>query len=173
MSILLNTDPLLPDIIDEQTRLLIIGLALSPKSAETGHYYADSDEQFYALMYHSGLVSEDLTPRQDRELLNYHIGLTNLIKNKPITSTREINPIDHSIGEIIRTIFDFQPEIVCFNGELAYTHFYDRRGEYGLQKVKIGDAKIIVVPDSNIRRCEMTFEEKLAYYEELNNLLRG
>jgi len=93
MSILLNTDPLLPDIIDEQIRLLIIGLALSPKSAETGHYYADSDEQFYALLFQSGLVPEKLTPEQDEVLLKHNIGLTNLIKNKPITSAQDIIPL--------------------------------------------------------------------------------
>jgi len=173
MSVLLNTDPILPEIIDEETRLLVIGLALSPKSAEMGHYYDDPDEQFYSLLSSSGLVSEEVTAEQDRKLLNHHIGLTNLIKNKPVTSAEEIKPIDHSIGEIIRTVFDYEPEIVCFNGELTYTHFYDRRGDYGLQKVKVGDARVFVVPDSNTRRCEMSFEEKLGYYEELTKLIRG
>ncbi len=173
MSFLLHTDPLLSDIIDDHVKMLIVGLAFSPQSAATGHYYADPEEQFYSLLYQSEIVSTELSAAQDLELPGYGIGLTNLIKNKPIFSAEEINPIDHSIGEIIRTIFDYKPQIVCFNGELAYTHFFDRHGEYGLQKGKIGDAQVFVVPDSNPRRCDMPFEEKLLHYKDLNKIFSG
>lgn len=170
MSVTLNIDPLMEDVLDSNIRLLFVGLAHSPASIASGHFYAEKADQFYQLLFRSKLVDRSLNSKEDRALLQYRIGLTMLVKNRAIEFTTEIKPTDHSMGSLIRTVFTNTPKITCFNGLEVHTRFFDRHADYGLQKETIGDSQIFVVPDSNSDRSDLSFDEKLVYYRQLGKL---
>ena len=167
MSVVLNTDPVLPDIVDANIGLLFVSLAHTPSSVEAGHFHADPSDRFYELLHQSGLINKSIPAEQDTTLLSQGIGLTTLVRTRAIESVAEIEPTDHSIGDLIKLVFQSQPEVVCFLGEETSRRFFDKRGEYGLQNDTIGEALVFVLPDPRESPNTISFDEKLNYYREL------
>lgn len=70
----------LPDYLAPGLRVVFCGTAVGETSAKRGHYYAGPGNEFWPLLYESGLVSEPLTPQDDARIVEFGIGLTDLAK---------------------------------------------------------------------------------------------
>ena len=70
----------LPDYLQPDLRLVIVGFNPGSRSAEIGHYYAGRGNLFWPLLYESGLIPEPLTYADDARVLEFGIGLTDLVK---------------------------------------------------------------------------------------------
>jgi len=171
MSFTLQTDEILPHILSDTIRLLVVGSAPTPVSGELGHYYADKSEQFYRLLHDAGFTDERLTPELDWQLPDAHIGLTHLAVTTSVEHPTDLEPVDYSIGRLIRLVFEYSPKIVCFNGEHAFQQFFDRSCSFGEQKVRIGEATVYVVPSSNTRFDGRPYRKKLTWYENLHQVV--
>ena len=87
----MNND-ILKDIIPEETIMLIVGESVGPETAKNGHYYFKSTNKFWELL--SYVIGKKLTPNEDVTLLQYKIGLTDIIKDKILLNGVEPNKID-------------------------------------------------------------------------------
>jgi TDG/mug DNA glycosylase family protein len=72
---------MLPDYLQPDLRLVLVGTAVGEKSAARGHYYAGPGNDFWAYLYETGLTPTRLTPNDDASLPRYGIGLTDLVKS--------------------------------------------------------------------------------------------
>jgi Uracil DNA glycosylase superfamily len=72
---------MLPDYLQPDLRLVLVGTAVGVKSAARGHYYAGPGNDFWAFLYEAGLTPTRLTPNDDASLPRYGIGLTDLVKS--------------------------------------------------------------------------------------------
>src|SRR5882724_11755213 len=70
----------LPDYLRRGMRLVIVGCNPGEQSARVGHYYAGRNNAFWKLLYESGIVSEELTHNEDRRLIEFGVGLTDIVK---------------------------------------------------------------------------------------------
>lgn len=166
----LRTEELLPDIIDNNVHILFVGLAPSEYSAECGHYYADEDDEFYQLLFDAKLTSEQVIPHRDHTLPEFRLGLTHLSNTKTFAEACEPDPVDYAIGKLIRLVFTHKPCIVCFIGKVAFKQFYDLPADYGVQKERIGSAKVFVVPDSHPTRRNDLKADVIKFYRQLYEL---
>lgn len=169
----LQTKELLPDILDTNVRILFVGAAPTRTSADTGHYYAGDSEQFYQLLYDGGFTMELLSPEQDSVLPDYRIGVTHLTKTKTGEDPGKLEPIDYSIGRLIRLVFEYTPEIVCFNGEIDFRQFFNTGSQSGQQRERIGEAGVYVVPVSSALYDHRAYQEKLKWYRSLRQSVSG
>ncbi|HKJ69933.1 MAG TPA: mismatch-specific DNA-glycosylase [bacterium] len=163
----LRTEELLPDIIDNNVRILFVGLAPSEYSAECGHYHADEDDEFYQLLFDAKLTSEQVMPHRDHRLPEFRIGLTHLSNTNTLADVDEPDPVDYAVGKLIRLVFTRKPCIVCFIGKAAFKQFYDLPTDYGLQKQRIGTARVFVVPDSHPARRKDPQADVIKFYRQL------
>ena len=111
----------LPDIIDINLRLLICGYNAGPVSARTGHYFSNPKHRVWKTLYEVKLTPGILTPEEDGELLQYGIGLTDLMKNS--IHGDGTTPTDWDRDLLREKVLRYQPDNLVFLGKwliLAY-----------------------------------------------------
>src|SRR5688572_12101241 len=117
----------LPDYLRRGMKLVIVGCNPGDRSVRVGHYYAGRNNAFWPLLYKSGVVPEELTCQDDKRIIEFGIGLTDLVKR----STRgedEIERQEFAEGRILlaQKLEEYSPRVVAFNGKNVYERFAQR-----------------------------------------------
>jgi mismatch-specific thymine-DNA glycosylase len=162
----------LPDYLRRGMKLVLVGCNPTDRSARVGHYYSGRDNPFWTLLYESGVLPELLTYADDKRVIEFGIGLTDLVKR----STRTVEEIDRrefAEGRILlsQKLEEHAPRVVAFNGKFAYEKFAQRPGKFGLQKDKLYGAHVFVLPPTNGESAQAK-GVKLRYFRKLAALLR-
>ncbi len=71
---------ILPDHLAPGLRAVFCGTAVGAMSAARGHYYANPGNRFWRLLAETGLTPRRLMPEEDRLVLSFGLGLTDLCK---------------------------------------------------------------------------------------------
>jgi len=138
----------LPDVLAPGLKVVFCGTAASTTSAQAGAYYAGPGNRFWEVLFHIGLTPHRLGPQEFRTLLEYGIGLTDLVK----TCSGPDNSLSSAAFEVasfLSKIKQFAPKALAFNGKRAAKEFYNRRYvDYGCQLEAIGPTVIFVLPST-------------------------
>jgi len=137
----------LPDHLRKGMKLIIVGCNPTDSSVRVGHYYAGRDNPFWPALFESGVVPEPFDYHDDKRVIEFGIGLTDLVKRPSKTAgllTRE----DFAEGRIVlsQKLEEFAPRVVAFNGKLTYEQFAQRKCKCGLQKERLYGARVFVLP---------------------------
>lgn len=142
---------ILKDLLKPNLDIVFCGTAVGEDSAKKQAYYAGPGNQFYPVLYKAGFTPKLLKPHEYEQLLEYNIGLTDLVKftsgNDNILSKR-----DYDVTSFANKIFKYQPKIVCFNGKKAAAEFMGTKTKnikYGLMAGTIGESKLVCVPSTS------------------------
>jgi mismatch-specific thymine-DNA glycosylase len=161
----------LPDYLRSGMRLVIVGCNPGERSVRVGHYYAGRGNEFWPLLYKSGVMPEPLEHRDDRRLIEFGIGLTDLVK-RPTRAVEELGREEFAEGRILlaQKLQEFAPQVVAFNGKTAYENFSQRACKLGLQKGQLYGAQVFVLPATNGQDVA-TPGAKLRYFRHLAKVL--
>jgi TDG/mug DNA glycosylase family protein len=160
--------PELPDYLLPGLRVVFVGFNPGDRSSRVGHYYAGRSNQFWNLLYESGLVTVPLKPEDDHRLLEFGIGVTDIVKRWS-KSSGELRRHDYRLGApLLRERLErAAPRAVAFNGKGAYQQYCGRLAELGPQPDRIGMARVFVLPSTSGRNGSLTRAQKLAYFRRL------
>jgi TDG/mug DNA glycosylase family protein len=139
---------MLPDLLDYNLKLVFCGTAAGEKSAQIQAYYAGQGNKFWDTLFRVGLTDKKLTPGDYKELLNFNIGLTDLVKNKSGMDSKLVKT-DFGNDILQKKIVEYKPKILCFNGKKAAKEFLQREVNYGIQQEVIGNTIIYVAPSTS------------------------
>jgi double-stranded uracil-DNA glycosylase len=142
-------DRTLPDVIGPRLRILFCGINPGLYSGATGHHFARPGNRFWAALDDAGLTPRRLQPWEDRELLRYGLGITNLVE-RPTAAAAEIAPDELRDGtrRLARLVRRYRPSVVAFVGIGAYRIAFDRpRATVGLQPEPLAGARVWVLPN--------------------------
>lgn len=161
----------LRDIAAPGLRVLFIGINPSLTSARLGHHFAGPGNPFWRLLHAAGLTPEPLTAAQDRLLLTWDLGLTNLCP-RPTRSAAELTPAELAQGAraLRRKIARWRPAVVAPVGLTVYTRLTGaaRSGGAGEKDERIAGAPVFVLPNpSGLNASFPGFRDKLVWYERL------
>jgi len=164
----------LPDYLKEGLKIILVGFNPGEASARAGHYYAGRGNSFWPLVYESGLIPEPLEPEDDRRIMEFGIGLTDLVK-RPSRGIEEIRREDFTEGRVLlgQKLEQHSPRIIAFNGKLVYEKFSGRPVKLGLQKEKLYGAHVYVLPSTSGQNTTETHTEKLGHFRQLAALANG
>jgi len=164
----------LPDYLKEGLKVVMVGFNPGEASARAGHYYAGRGNSFWPLLYESGLIPEPLEPEDDRRILDFGIGLTDLVK-RPSRGVEEIRREDFTEGRVLlgQKLEQHSPRVIAFNGKLCYEKFSGRPAKLGMQKEKLYGAHVFVLPATNAQGGPETHAEKLTHFKQLAALVNG
>ncbi len=164
----------LPDYLQPGLRLVCVGFNPSLRSAAVGHYYAGRGNLFWPLLYESGLLPEPLTYAEDHRILEFGIGLTDLVQ-RPTRSSAELGSTEAQAGVVaLRTkLLAYTPRIVCFNGKGVYAWYKQGPVSLGLQAERIGTAQVFVVPSTSARNGHWDHAAKAAAFRTLRAYVDG
>lgn len=162
----------LPDHLRGGLDLVFVGINPGMKSAATGHHYAGPGNHFWPLLREAGLVSEPLTCEQDARVLEWNIGLTNMV-GRATRSVSDLSPGELRAGarRLRRRLLRCRPALVCFNGKRIYEVFAGRACGFGLQPETIGGSAVYVMPSTSARTASYQRADKLKFFTELRRLV--
>jgi TDG/mug DNA glycosylase family protein len=145
----------LPDVLDdvlgESLQIVFCGTAVGTASAKAGAYYAHPQNKFWKILHAIRLTPELLQPHQYRDLLDYRIGLTDLVKSH-FGMDHQL-PRSH-LGEMARTrlrasILVCRPQFLAFTSKTAGQKFLGDKRDYGEQVEAIADTRIWILPSTS------------------------
>ena len=145
----------LPDLLRPGLRVVICGSAAGAVSAARGAYYAGPGNKFWRILAEVGLTPRRLEPGEFREVLNFGIGLTDLVKTHSGSDAILPREADDVAGLIAR-IRSVRPRLIAFNGKRAATAFYSRSGRdvgYGPGPAIADFPPIWVLPSTSGAAC--------------------
>lgn|SRR5271165_3227721 len=140
----------LPDYLRKGMKLIIVGCNPSESSVRAGHYYAGRGNLFWPILFDSGVVPEPFDYPDDRRIIEFGIGLTDLVK-RPTRGIEELTREDFAEGRIVlsQKLEEFAPRVVAFNGKITYEQFAQRKCRFGLQKQLLYGAQVYVLPSTS------------------------
>ena len=164
----------LPDYLRPGLELVIVGINPGRRSVAAGHHYAGPGNHFWPLLYESRIVGEPLTFAQDPRVLEWGVGLTNMVA-RPSASISDLSLAELRSGaQILRQkLLRYAPRVVCFNGKRIYEVFAGRACEFGEQRETLGVSQVYVMPSTSARTAAYQRADKLAHFQALARLVRA
>ena len=142
-------DKKVPDIIAPNLRVLFCGINPGLYSGATGHHFARPGNRFWPTLHQAGFTPRLLVPSEERELLDFGYGITNLVARATATAD-ELSPQELIAGQrrLKSKVKRYQPQVVAVLGISAYrTAFGQKAAALGLQSQKLTNTIIWVLPN--------------------------
>src|SRR5271165_1002252 len=161
----------LPDYLRKGMKLVIVGCNPTESSVRAGHYYAGRGNLFWPTLFESGVVPEPFDYPDDRRIIEFGIGLTDLVK-RPTKGVEELKREDFAEGRIVlsQKLEEFGPRVVAFNGKMTYEQFAQRKCKFGLQKELLYGAQVYVLPSTNSQHAP-GHADRLKFFRGLARLV--
>jgi TDG/mug DNA glycosylase family protein len=175
------SDLRLKDRIKPRLGVLFVGINPGVRSAITGHHFAGYSNRFWKLLAESRLVPEPITHEDDIRLLEWNLGLTNLIA-RPSPGIGDLRPTEYVEGwkTLRRKIRRYRPEVVALVGVTVYRAILPlmdgasrsrNRPAIGPQRITIEGARVFVLPNPSGRNANFSYAEMLAAFIQLRHWL--
>jgi mismatch-specific thymine-DNA glycosylase len=164
----------LPDYLRKGMKMILVGANPGDRAARVGHYYAGRTNQFWPIMYESGVIPEPIGYEDDRRMLEFGIGMTDLVK-RPTREIEEIEREEFAEGRVLlaQKLEEMRPRVIAFNGKIVYEKFSGRPCKLGLQKEKLYGAHVFVLPGANGDTGGAERGVKMRYFKKLAELLKS
>jgi TDG/mug DNA glycosylase family protein len=159
----------LPDVVAPDLDILFCGINPSLFSAARGHHFARPGNRFWPALHLAGLTPRRLAPDEDRELLQYGIGVTNIVA-RPTRAAAELSVAElrdgaAALGELVSR---FRPRVLAVLGITAWRSAFDRpKATLGLQPERIGGAETWVAPNPSGLNAHHQLSDLARAYSEL------
>lgn len=164
----------LPDYLRPGLDLVIVGINPGVRSGASGHHYAGPGNHFWPLLYESGLVTEPLTYVDDARVLEWNIGLTNMVaRTTPSITDLSLEEMRAGAKALARKLRTNRPRVVCFNGKRIYEVYAARPCDFGVQPELIEGAIVYVMPSTSARTAAYQRPAKLAHFQALRRVVDG
>ena len=146
----MTREPILPDILEPDLRIVFCGSAAGAVSARLGAYYAGPGNKFWPTLHEVGLTPRRLAPAEFPSLPRYGLGLTDMAKFASGADSALPRGCDDPAGLACR-IRAFHPRILAFTAKrparvfLASAFGIDAV-PYGEQPVTLDGIRLFVLP---------------------------
>jgi len=159
----------LRDVIAPGLRVLFVGINPSLYSAATGHHFARPGNRFWPALFRAGFTDRLLVPGEDRELLRFGCGVTNMVARATVAadelSSEELLAGGRALG---RKVARYRPAWVAFVGIGAYrVGFGEKAAGVGRQERRIGGSGVWVLPNTSGLNANYQVDELGRLFGEL------
>jgi TDG/mug DNA glycosylase family protein len=179
----------LRDRVAPDLRVLFVGINPGVRSAVTGHHFAGFSNRFWKLLRESTLVPEPITYEEDARLVEWGLGITNLIA-RPSPGINDLRPAEYVEGWKIlsKKIRRYRPAVVALVGVTLYRAILpllpdvppgERRAArlspdhvLGLRPETIHGARLFVLPNPSGRNANFSYGEMLEAFKALAAYLK-
>jgi TDG/mug DNA glycosylase family protein len=147
--LLAATGKTVPDVIAPGLRVLFCGINPGLYSAATSHHFARPGNRFWPALHGAGFTDRQLAPSEERELLRYHCGITNLVARATVGAD-ELTVAEIKTGRhrLLARVRRYAPRYVAVLGIGAYrTAFEQPKATLGPQAEMLGNAEVWVLPN--------------------------
>jgi TDG/mug DNA glycosylase family protein len=163
----------IPEVLAPDLDVVFVGINPGLWSGATGHHFARPGNRFWKTLHGAGFTDRVLTPADDRELLRYGLGVTNLVARTTATADELTND---EIRDGARRLGDrlgpFRPRIVAVLGMGAYRIGFARPGALvGEQEERIGTSRLWLLPNPSGLNAHYQVDDLVACFRELRRAI--
>jgi TDG/mug DNA glycosylase family protein len=164
-----------PDVIEPDLRVLLTGINPGLYTAVIGHHFGRPGNRFWPALFASGFTDRLLSPFEERELLKYGLGITNLV-NRATAAADELLPEELVVGgqALEEKVRQYRPQSVAVLGIGAYRSAFSRpKATLGPQPETIADALLWVLPNPSGLNAHFRPEDFARLFRELRLKVEG
>jgi TDG/mug DNA glycosylase family protein len=164
----------LPDIIAPRLAVLFCGINPGMLAAATGHHFAGRANRFWRVLHLAGFTTEEIRPENDRQILQYHCGLTSVVE-RPTARADQLAAGDFAgaAAGFEKKIRRYAPRFVAFLGKAAYAALSGQREiAWGLQAATVDHSAIWVLPNPSGRNRAFALTDLVEAYRQLHLAVR-
>lgn len=167
--------PPLHDIVAPGLRALFVGINPGLRSWEIGHHFAGKGNPFWRLLFAARLIDRPIDYRQERELLDWGLGLTNVCA-RPSRSAGELTRAEVVAGAraLETRVRALHPQVVVLVGLTIYRQIFGRAATAGpgAKPQRFAGSRLFVLPNpSGLNASFPGFAEKKVWFEALRDYL--
>jgi TDG/mug DNA glycosylase family protein len=149
---------------------VFVGINPGLRSGLLGHHFAGPGNPFWRLLHAAKLTPVLLAPTEDRRLLEFSLGLTNLCP-RATRSADELSDeeIAAGIAALRRKLARVRPKVVALTGVTIYRRLFPKgEGAAGDKPETLAGARLYVLPNpSGLNASYPGFEHKLVWFRKL------
>lgn len=162
-----------PDVLASGLAAVFCGINPGRRSAAAGQHFANPRNDFWRLLHDAGFTPRMLGPAEQRDLLGYGFGLTNAA-SRTTRGSGDLRRADFAgaCRRLERIALDLRPRAIAFVGKEAYRGTFGERLALGLQRRRLGETLLFVLPSTSPANAAVPYAERLRWFEELAALLR-
>jgi TDG/mug DNA glycosylase family protein len=167
------TGKTVPDILAPQLKILFCGINPSLYSAAVGHHFARPGNRFWKTLHGAGLTDRLLTPAEDRALLEWGYGLTNLVA-RATARADELTPAELLEGRshLSQLLQRDRPQVLAVLGISAYrVAFAQPRAALGPQPEPLHHTRLWVLPNPSGLNAHYQLPDLQRLYRELRDAI--
>jgi mismatch-specific thymine-DNA glycosylase len=167
----------LPDYLDFNLKIIFVGYNPGEKSAILGQHYAGRGNQFWKLLFESGLTSRLYKPEESQQLLSEGYGLTNIV-SRPSKSSSDLTLKEMEEGaiELNKKMQKFKPLIICFLGKEIYRKYENLKPStpinYGIAYSSSNKQIILYIAPNPSGRSTIPYTMKLDIFKKLYTIIK-
>jgi TDG/mug DNA glycosylase family protein len=139
----------LPDLVAPALRVVFCGINPGLYTAAIGHHFGRPGNRFWKVIHLAGFTPSQLSPFEERRLLDMGIGITNLVP-RATAAAAELTPAElrSGLARVRGLACEAQPRVVAFLGMLAYRVASGRRAAApGLQPDVLCTSAVWLLPN--------------------------
>ncbi|MGV9316284.1 G/U mismatch-specific DNA glycosylase [Streptomyces sp. NPDC003691] len=168
-------DGCVDDVVAPGLSVLFCGINPSLMSAVTGHHFARPGNRFWPVLHRSGFTPRQLAPAEERELLSYGLGITNVVARATARADELSAAEFREGGRLLRArVARLRPRRLAVVGVTAYrTAFAEPRARIGPQERTFGGTEIWVLPNPSGLNAHWTVQSMAEEYGRLRAVAHG
>ncbi|MEU5979777.1 G/U mismatch-specific DNA glycosylase [Streptomyces sp. NPDC047315] len=162
-------DGVIDDVAAPGLSVLFCGINPSLMSAVTGHHFARPGNRFWPVLHLSGFTPRQLRPAEQRELLTYGLGITNVVA-RATARADEVSAEEFREGGrlLAAKVARLRPTWLAVVGVTAYrTAFEEPKARIGPQERTIGGTRIWALPNPSGLNAHWTAQTMAEEYARL------
>jgi TDG/mug DNA glycosylase family protein len=159
----------IPDVIAADLDVLFAGINPGRWSAATGHHFARPGNRFWPALHRGGFTPRQLRPDEQETLLDYGLGITNLVARGSARAD-ELTADELTAGgeQLAAKVRRFHPRWLAVLGVTAYRSAYGRRDvRVGPQDDRIGETRLWVLPNPSGLNAHFTLDRLAGEFARL------
>lgn len=163
-------DKTVRDVIAPDLRVLFCGINPGLYTAAVGHHFARPGNRFWPTLYRAGYTPRLLAPHEERQLLAYGYGITNIVA-RTTAGAAELSRAELRVGarNLRRKLTRYRPAILAVLGIAAYRlAFAAPSATLGPQTARLGGTAVWVLPNPSGLNAHYQLPQLVAWFRRLH-----
>ncbi|HEY2323802.1 MAG TPA: G/U mismatch-specific DNA glycosylase [Thermoanaerobaculia bacterium] len=164
----------LPDVIASDLAALFCGINPGLYTAAVRQHFGRPGNRFWPVLHRAGFTPRQFHPSEQRELLRYGCGITNLVA-RATNAADELTAAELEAGAKVleRKVKRYAPHVLAIVGIGAYRTAFGRpRAKIGLQPETIGNTAIWILPNPSGLNANYTPSQLVDVFGELREWIQ-
>jgi double-stranded uracil-DNA glycosylase len=159
----------LPDLVAPGLRVLFCGINPGLYTAAIGHHFGRPGNRFWKVIHLAGFTDGQLSPFEERRLLDRGIGITNLVPRATAAATElGAEELREGAARVEQLACRYRPRFLAFLGALAYRSATRQpRAAIGLQPVQLCASRVWLLPNPSGLQAHYQLADMVDLFGEL------